>query len=392
MKTRLLSISFLIVVFALAAVNAGNCLLSLQPLVNQYVKHEQVENVSSAHELIGKVEDTYNNAFVTKMAFVELHGATRKALSSNWYNAVLRLKNGYLTYRYYDGDVKPYADEVTKLCDYVQSRGAKFLYVSVPYKVSPLDGNKEIPKGFNEKGNVNQNNMLKYLSKEGVPFYDLRKPMAVDYPDWYSAFFRTDQHWKPETGFWAYGKMAKFFKQRYAYDYDPMTTNLDYYHVDKYKNWFLGSQGRKTGLVYSGGAEDFSLIYPLFKTKMEVDVPVHNEHRKGTFREVMFKDSNLVKDYYNVNTYATYIGGDYPLCIQKNPDASNKKKILVLKDSFTIAMQPYLSFMFNEVDVIDLRHYHKSLKKYIDKTDPDIVMVLYTSSMMSYPRAFDFGL
>ena len=127
-----------------------------------------------------------------------------------------------------------------------------------------------------------------------------------------------------------------------------------------------------------------------FETEMTVDIPVHDEHRTGTFRDVMFKDSNLEKDYYNINNYAAYTGGDYPLCIQKNDSAVNDKKILVLKDSFTVAFQPYLSFLFKEVHVIDLRHYDGSVEEYIDEVDPDLVMVFYTSSMMSYPEAYVF--
>lgn len=389
MKTKGLTICFLSIVFVLAALNVGNAILALDPFVTKFVRHESVQDVHSAKELIQSVDASYNDNFKTKMAFVELHGLTRKLIGSRQYNSVLRLNNGYLTYQYGDADVELYAENITQLDQYVKSKGKEFLYVAVPFKICPLDQEEQLPAGVTDDSNANQDEMLSILQENDVAFYDLRNVMAQEIDDWYAAFFKTDQHWKPETAFWAYGKMAELFHDRYGYEIDDLSTDLSNYNVEHMEDWFLGSQGKKTGIVYAG-VDDFDLIYPRFETEMTVDIPVHDEHRTGTFRDVMFKDSNLEKDYYNINNYAAYTGGDYPLCIQKNDSAVNDKKILVLKDSFTVAFQPYLSFLFKEVHVIDLRHYDGSVEEYIDEVDPDLVMVFYTSSMMSYPEAYVF--
>lgn len=391
MKTKALTICFMIIVFTIAVFNVGNAIVATQPVIKEYVLDESVEDVNSAKELIGLVESTYNDGFVPKMKFVEIQGINRRVIGSRYYNTVMKLNNGYLTYQYDTADVETYAKNIIQLSHFVKQRGSEFIYVAVPFKTSPKDVDIQIPKGSFERSNDNQNKMLKILSDNGIDNYDLRVPLAADFDDWYSAFFRTDQHWKPETGFWAYQQMSSLLSEKYGYTEDPKTKDISNYNIDVYKKRFLGSQGKKTGIIYSG-LDDFSLIYPKFETNMTVDVPVHDDHRAGSYYDVMLRPEFLEKDYYNINTYCSYIGGDYPLCIQKNANAKNNKKLLILKDSFTIAFQPYMSFVFDEVDVIDLRHYKKSLKNYIEKTNPDIVMIFYTSSMMTYPEAYQYGL
>ena len=80
------------------------------------------------------------------------------------------------------------------------------------------------------------------------------------------------------------------------------------------------------------------------------------------------------------------------LCNIENKDGVNHAKLLVIKDSFAIAMAPYMSFMFDDVDVIDMRYYKAgTLKEYIDKTKPDVVIMPYSSSVFGSKGAFDFG-
>ena len=399
MKTKALTISFLIIVFALAIVNIGNGARALDPLISHYIHKEKVEGAHSAKDLISMVDSNYNDNFVSKMAFVEVQGATRLATGSRIYNGTLRLNNGRLTYQYKRFDAEKYADNITALRDFVEDRGSEFLYVALPFKVDPYNDNADVPTGTYEFSNNNQDRMLARLAEHGVYALDMR-PLLREYADkeldgnWYDAFFKYDQHWQPRTAFWAYGKLADMFHRDFGLKLDKRSLDFDNYNVDTYESWFLGSQGKKTGIIYSG-IEDFDVIYPKFDTNITLKVPIHDETRKGSFYDVMFKQAHLKKDYYNVNTYASYIGGDYPLCIMKNEDAVNDKRILILKDSFTVAIQPYFSFLFKEVDVIDLRGFtgqNKTTREYIEELDPDIVMVFYTSSMMNYPEAYEYGL
>ena len=143
----------------------------------------------------------------------------------------------------------------------------------------------------------------------------------------------------------------------------------------------MGSHGKRVGRYYAG-VDDIDLLYPAFETAMSIDVPYKNIYRSGSFYDSVFALSNIkYVDYYGLDAYSVYVGGDYPLVIQKNKDAINDMRVLILKDSFVRPMQGYFSLQFSEISVIDLRTYtYSSLYQYIDNYDPDLVLVMYNPS------------
>ena len=167
--------------------------------------------------------------------------------------------------------------------------------------------------------------------------------------------------------------------------------DINNYRIETYEDRFLGSSGRRTGICY-GGLDDFSLIIPEFETDMSFEAPVEGIKRSGEYEKVFFEKKFLEKDYFEVDTFNTYTGG-HDLCMQRNDGAVNDKKLLVVKDSYTLALQPYYSFMFREVDVIDLRYYEKeTLKEYVDRTQPDMVIMEYSPGQMGEKKLFKYGL
>ena len=91
----------------------------------------------------------------------------------------------------------------------------------------------------------------------------------------------------------------------------------------------------------------------------------------------------MKKDYYNMNTYATYSGGDFRLQIMKNNLNPQGKKVLLIRDSFACAVAPFLSLQTRELHLCDMRDYDYyvgdklNIKDYIQQIKPDYVLVLY---------------
>ncbi len=86
-------------------------------------------------------------------------------------------------------------------------------------------------------------------------------------------------------------------------------------------------------------------------------------------------------DYYNNNTYASYLYGDFPITIIKNNLNQSGKKILILKDSFSLTMVPFLVDGASEIHLIDLRHYKDSVKEYVKQNQPDMVIMMLNAFM-----------
>jgi hypothetical protein len=85
-------------------------------------------------------------------------------------------------------------------------------------------------------------------------------------------------------------------------------------------------------------------------------------------------------DIYSLNPYVVYTGGDYPLSVARNANDHSGKKILLLKQSFSCALAPFLACGCSQLDILDPRYFEGSVRSYIAEAQPDLVMVVYGAS------------
>ena len=91
---------------------------------------------------------------------------------------------------------------------------------------------------------------------------------------------------------------------------------------------------------------------------------------------------NMKKDYYNVNTYATYSGGDFRLQIMKNNNNPNGEKMVLIRDSFSCVVAPFLALQTSELHIIDDRDgdypsgEKVNIEEYIKEIKPDYVVAI----------------
>lgn len=147
----------------------------------------------------------------------------------------------------------------------------------------------------------------------------------------------------------------------------------------------MGSYGKKVGLYYSGeGADNIDLITPKFETSLTEEQPIKGSIREGSFQETaLFMENIEEKNYYKLNPYATYSGGDFRLQIFRNQMNPNGKKMVMIRDSISCAVVPFLALQVSELHVIDIRNYEYYVGDpintfdYIRDVDPDYVIVQY---------------
>ena len=118
----------------------------------------------------------------------------------------------------------------------------------------------------------------------------------------------------------------------------------------------MGSYGKKVGTYFTWhGADDFDLITPDFATDLVEIRPQNNVERSGSFEETMLYLDHMGKDYYHVNTYAVYSGGDFRLQIIKNNLNPNGPKVLLLRNSSSCVISPFLALQVGQLHVVDDR-------------------------------------
>ena len=76
------------------------------------------------------------------------------------------------------------------------------------------------------------------------------------------------------------------------------------------------------------------------------------------------------------NKYAYFLGGNQPLCVIRSQ--AEGQKILVIRDSYSDCLAPFLTERFSEVHLFDLRYNRLSPQDYIRENDIDMVLILYS--------------
>ena len=81
------------------------------------------------------------------------------------------------------------------------------------------------------------------------------------------------------------------------------------------------------------------------------------------------------------NAYGTFLHGDNPLTIIKNPDVDSSKKVVVIKESYGNAFAPLLTQNYSEIYVIDPRYFNGNLNDFIK--EHEIKDVIFINNMVA---------
>lgn len=76
--------------------------------------------------------------------------------------------------------------------------------------------------------------------------------------------------------------------------------------------------------------------------------------------------------------YASFLGGNQPLYILRNEDAPVQQKLLVVRDSYSDSLAPFLSQSFSEVHLLDLRYYKIPVAQYARENGMDAIVIDYS--------------
>lgn len=349
----------------------------------------QIDNVSnkklSYHDTMMDVNSVKENLIGTRVFFKDE-------------TTVIKMDSGSLSSqskKIETEEIQETVEAINRLRSVSEKNGAKFLYCVTPTKQQY----EKSPENIDNFAEENYQTFLKQINTAQIPCIDFKQELDNSYIENDNIFYSTDHHWKANSGFLVTGALCKELKSRYSFSYDEKYTDMSNYNFQSYSNLFLGSFGKKVGTYFTWhGADDFDLITPKFDTNMTEEQPYKNEKRNGKFEDTVLFMDNMKKDYYGVNTYATYSGGDFRLQIMKNNLNPGGKKILLIRDSFAGVVAPFLALQTSELHICDMRNYEGyvgdklNAEDYIEQIKPDYVIVLYSgvSSIEESDGKYDF--
>lgn len=363
--------------------------------INTYkkIKEEFSKDREKAYTVrseIKNIEGAINENILKKYAFIEFYGYLQKLMIKNEQNnfEVIKDNNGVLQYTYFatgPNKVDILAYNTEKLKKSLKSKDTKFICVIPPDKF--VTGYTTLPKGIPYNyNNETADNYIYELNKRNIDTLDLRKSFEENKVNKSEMFFKTDHHWTIQTSFLAFQNIIEMLNCKYNMNLDEnrfYTDNKNYNFIE-YKNSYLGSIGRKAGISYSG-IDDFTLIYPKFKTfyEMECKAEYNDFFLSGRFEEALINAYPFTneKGIYALESdkYFSYLFGNTSTIHIKNKKVKNGKKMLFIKDSFAVPVAGFMSTLAEDIYLVDPRYYKGSIEEYVNSIkELDIVFILYS--------------
>lgn len=354
---------------------------------------------SDAGEKAAAAEAQVTKALEDQHGLIQLYGAFQRFIdrtvvedAASPQYAVVRLPDDSLTF-VGEGDPDPRAQaaQLKRLQTALAERDIGFFYAQAPSKLEP--GAEVLPYGVDDPSNACADALMEQLEALDIDHLDLRETLRESGGEWTDWFYQTDHHWTQNAAFSAFQAMAGQLEEydqtlpaaggtkRRTISIDPKLTAPASYNVDTLPRFFLGSQGKRVGSLYAG-ADDFELWTPKFPSLLHYDArPQYN--RFGDAGEtVLFPERVEDKDWFGGNPYTYYAGGDYGYAHITNYYDPDGPKILLIRDSFACAVTPYLALASSQLTTIDPRSFYGDLLGYVDRLQPDVVVVLYSSGMV----------
>lgn len=341
-------------------------------------------------ELAGIIDDT--EEFVgenvpLRQWMVEAYGFIQEAMGKRELNNmdIVKDKLGYLHkgnfFAGFGDDQRKIAINFRLLKDYAAQYGAKSGVVITPMKVAPEEA-RYFGLPYNSYYSE-ADTLLAWLRHYNVSCLDLRDIPEQSGLGYEQSFFKTDHHWTTPAAFEGYRSIVSWLEETEGLLLDPegLTRDAENYTVWNYPSAMFGSLGRKAGLLYSGGTEDFSIYYPVNDGSYVLRFEDRSESGEysGGFRGALVDDGfedKVKNDLFRDSAYdLSFLHGLHSKCTVENLDNSDGAKILVLHDSYFSVLGCYLAQNVSRMDMVYiLGGCMDEVLEMIEKNDYDYVL------------------
>ena len=315
-------------------------------------------NTLLSGEFMKNFETYTTDQFVGRDAWIGLKSSTERALGKKENNNVYFCDQNTLITRF----DQPDAAKVTENLNYVNTF-VENVDIPVTFSLIPTQAciwADRLPEGA---PNASQTALLEQAQAAvpGATWADLYTPLMAHKDE--NIFYRTDHHWTSLGAYYGYTALAD------ALGYTPVP--LDTYTETVRSTEFYGTVFSSSGVRWVN-PDTITTYVP--DTGITVTSYTYDSSGNPVEEPRALYDTSFlsVKDKYSM-----FLGGNQSLGVVKTPNA-DKPKLLILRDSYTDSLVPFLTPHFSEIHLIDLRYYKLSLADYIQQNDIDQALVLYS--------------
>ncbi len=279
---------------------------------------------------------------------------TEELHQANYSDTYLVLKDrALMLYKYNRPSAEAYAKAINRLRAMIDPK-IRVYDMLVPSQIEFLGIEKYRSLSDSQKQAFHQVNKL--LSKNVTPVdaYGVLQAHKDEY-----VYMRTDHHWTTLGAYYVYREFMKTVGE--------VPVELGKYRKEEIRG-FLGTAYAATLKSSLKRYADTIDIYMPFTPH---DYTVYSASEGTLKRDVV---GNFIL-FNGAPEYNVFLGGDFPLGDIKT-NIQNKKRILLIKDSQANAFIPFLLPHYEEIFLIDPRHFKANLLRFIkDKNITDLLII-----------------
>ena len=317
-----------------------------------------VEKVLSG-EFGSEFETFFADQFPQRNTWVGINAYTALAEGNNGASGVYNCKNGYLINKPVSTD-NSLDKNVGAVVDFAKTIDAPTTVMLVPSTGYIAD---DVLPTFHDKYNDDEDisRISSTLSKEKIGFVDLRERFKSEYKNGSQLYYKTDHHWTTKGAYTGYQELCK------ALGITPIDDST--LKKDNYPD-FYGTTYSSSGFWLTP-PDNIEIWSNPKNSDKNISVKITEGANVKTSGSMYFTD-HLKED----DKYPVFIDGNHALTEITNTNAKNGT-ILLIKDSFSHSLAPFLAENYSKVVLVDLRYYKESVSQLVSAYNPEQVVVLY---------------
>ena len=354
MKNKILSISFIIIIFSLSIISIILPDKDISETERRYLMHFPALNIKTIFN--GDFFEEFNTytveQFPFREIFIKIKGlATNKLFLKKEENGVF-IKDGIffeISSSINDKSIDYFLELVTKIKNNFSSE-------NIYYSIIP-DKNyytkEEIPK-------INYNELVETINQnlQDITYINIFNKLSLD------SYYKTDIHWKQEK----IGEVVKTIALHM--NNEPIDIK---YNKLTYDNFY----GALYGKIPNNEKPD-TITYLIDENTINTKV---FDYEKNQYYKV-YEEQNLK----NIDSYDIFLGGAKALLIMENKNSKTDKELVIFRDSFGSSLAPLLLPYYKRITLVDLRYINSDYiinNNLIDFNNNQDILFIYGISIIN---------
>ncbi len=262
---------------------------------------------------------------------------------------------GYEYYSFVRSIADDYAAAINKVTSDLKGTARVFDMVVPTSMDITLDD--DVRKNVNSS---NQNDAINYIysmlseSTYKVKTFDTLRAHRDEY-----IYFRTDHHWTALGAYYAYAEYTALAGLKTA-----ALSDFEERQYDDFVGAFYNDSDKNPALE-----KEPDVIYA-WAPKGDVTLKYTDRNGKVNNWSVIYN----VSSWSRGTKYNTFVAGDQPYTVIKNPAITDGSSCLVVKESYGNAMIPFLTENYATIHVIDYRYWDGNISSFVKKNGVDDVI------------------